>query len=455
MKPYLLCTRKQSTRQEKAVSEQEAMVKRTGWQRAFTSLQQRNFRLFWSGQSISLLGTMMQSIGQTWLVWERTHSSWQIGLVGALQALPILFFSIFGGVVADRWPKRRILLFTQYAAMCQSLLLWLLVVTGSLQLWQLYLLVLLSGLTNSLGKPVSRSFIVELVGSEDLPNAYALSSSFASLARIAGPALGGLIIASTDFTVLFLLNALSFLPIIISLSFIQSHELHSPASQDKSMNRQQNTWHSLHQGLSYVWHTPEILMLTLVVGLVLLFGSNFGVILPSIATNLLHAGSSGLGFLSAATGIGALLAAIWLAWSNQRSTLRGVLLIMLIFALLEVAFSFSHHYYVSLLLMTSIGFTEELFAMQSIATLQIITPRHLNGRVTSVQVLLFDGSLPLGYLLMGWLSATTGAPTALLIGALICLLVVICGWIYARRASFLILQSQSGNLERKGNIPTI
>ncbi|GER91878.1 hypothetical protein KDW_60400 [Dictyobacter vulcani] len=149
---------------------------RTGWLRAFTSLRQRNFRLFWSGQIISLLGTMMQSIGQTWLVLQLTHSAWQIGLVGALQALPILFFSIFGGVFADRWPKRRVLLLTQSAAMLQALLLWILIATGRLQLWQLYVLVLLLGCTYSLGKPASRAFVVEMVGREDLPNAFALNS---------------------------------------------------------------------------------------------------------------------------------------------------------------------------------------------------------------------------------------------------------------------------------------
>ncbi|GCE28735.1 MFS transporter [Dictyobacter alpinus] len=408
---------------------------RIGWRRAFISLRQRNFRLFWSGQIISLLGAMMQSIGQSWLVWELTHSAWQIGLVGALQALPILFFSIFGGVFADRWPKRRILLFTQYAAMGQSLLLWILIVTGMLQLWQLYLLVLLSGLTNSLGKPVSRSFIIEMVGREDLPNAYALNSSFSSLARIVGPALGGLIIAATDVTVLFLLNALSFLPIIVSLSLIRSHELHVSVSQDKSGADQQSTWNSLCQGLAYVRHTPEILMLTMAVGLVLLFGSNFGVLLLPIATNLLHTGARGFGFLSAATGIGALLAAIWLAWSNRRSTIRGVMLIMLIFSLLEIIFSYSNIYLLSLLLIASIGFSEELFAMQSMSTLQTITPDHLNGRVTGVQVLLFDGSLPLGYLLMGWLSQTSGAPTALLIGALLSLLAIACSWTWWKQRS--------------------
>src|SRR5260221_4320680 len=162
-----------------------------GLLRAITSLRQRNFRLFWCGQMISLIGSYMQSIGETWLVLELTHSAWQLGLVGALQAVPILLFSIFGGVFADRWPKRRVLLVTQAAAMIQALLLWALIATGTLQLWHLYVLALLLGLTNSLGRPASRAFVVELVGREDLPNAVALNSSLSSLMRIVGPGLAG------------------------------------------------------------------------------------------------------------------------------------------------------------------------------------------------------------------------------------------------------------------------
>ena len=160
-----------------------------GLLRAITSLRQRNFRLFWCGQMISLMGTYMQSIGQTWMVLELTHSAWQLGLVGALQAVPILLFSIFGGVFADRWPKRRVLLVTQAAAMIQALLLWALIATGTVELWHLYVLALLLGLTYSLSKPASRAFVVELVGREDLPNAVALNSSLSTLARIVGPGL--------------------------------------------------------------------------------------------------------------------------------------------------------------------------------------------------------------------------------------------------------------------------
>ena len=402
--------------------------------RAFTSLRQRNFRLYWSGQMISQIGTSMQNIGQAWLVLELTHSGLQLGLVGALQALPILLFSLFAGVFADRWPKRLVLLVTQAASVIQALLLWALLATGVLQLWHLYILALLLGLTNSLGRPAGRAFVVEMVGREDLPNAVALNSSVSTLASIVGPGLGGIIIAASGVTTLFLLNALSFLPVIMGLALIRSHELHVQALQHQSAGERQSAWQSLREGVAYCWNTPAVLLVIVVAGLVLLFGSNFNVLLPLFATDVLHVGARGFGFLSAATGVGALLSALWLAWSNQKPTIRRVLLNMLVFSVLEAAFAVSRIYLLSLVLIASVGFMEIAFAVQTMTTLQTVAPDHLRGRVMSVQVLFFDGSLPLGYLLMGWLSGLCGAPIALLIGALLSLLVAGAGWVWRKPA---------------------
>ena len=413
-----------------------------GLLRAFVSLRQRNFRLFWFGQLISLMGTMMQITGQVWLVLVLTHSAWQLGLVGALQAMPILLFSIFAGVFADRWSKRHVLLVTQVAAMLQALLLWVLIATGTIQLWHLYVLAMLLGLTNSLGRPASRAFVVELVGRKDLPNAIALNSSLTSLARIVGPALGGIIIAASGVSMLFLLNALSFLPVIVGLALIKSHELHAQTLQPVITNERQSTWQSLREGVNYVWNTPTLLLVILVVGLVLLFGSNFNVVLPLFATDVLHVGATGFGFLSAATGIGALLSALWLAWSNRQPTIRRMLNVMLVFGIVEVAFVVSHIYLLSLVLIAIVGFTENTYAMQAMTSLQMVAPNHLGGRVMSVQALFFDGSLPLGYLLMGWLSGLFGAPIALLIGAFLSLLVVGAGWIWHKVAEVNILSPE-------------
>ena len=405
-----------------------------GLLRAFTSLRQRNYRLFWFGQMISLMGTWMQSIGQAWLVLVLTHSAWQLGLMGALQFLPVLLFSIFGGVFADRWPKRCVLLVTQSTAMIQALLLWALIATGTVQLWHLYVLAILLGLTNCLDTPTRQAFVVEMVGRKDLPNAVALNSSLSTLARIVGPGLGGIIIAASGVTMLFLLNALSFLAVIVSLVLIKSHELHAQVVQHPNGGEQQKIWQSLREGVNYVWKTPAVLLVILVVGLVLLFGSNFNVVLPFFATDVLHVGATGFGLLSAAFGVGSLISALWLAWGNQKPTIRRVLIGTLVFGVLEAVFAVSHIYLLSLVLIAGVGFAETAFAQLSITMLQTVSPDHLRGRVMSMYVFFFDGSVPLGYLLIGWLSGLYGASLALLICALLSLMVAGVGWVWRKPA---------------------
>jgi predicted MFS family arabinose efflux permease len=220
----------------------------------------------------------------------------------------------------------------------------------------------------------------------------------------------------------------------VGLALIKRNALHAQALQTRSVGERQNTWQSLREGVSYVWNTPAVLLVIVVVGLVLLFGSNFNVVLPLLATDVLHKGATGFGFLSTASAIGALLSALWLAWSNQQPTIRRVLLGMLIFGVLEAVFAVSRIYLLSLVLIASVGFVETAFAQLSIIILQTIAPDHLRGRVMSVTLLFFDGSLPLGYLLMGWLSGFYGASIALLIGALLSLLVALAGWIWREPA---------------------
>ncbi len=398
------------------------------------SLRQRNFRLFWFGQMISLTGSYMQSIGQTWLVLELTHSAFQLGLVGALQALPVLLFALVGGVLADRWPKRRVLFCTQAAAMIQALLLWALIATGTVQLWHVYVLALLLGLTNCLGRPTGQAFVVELVGRADLPNAVALNSSLSNLTRIVGPGLGGVIIAVSGVASLFLLNALSFIAVLAALALINSRDLHAQAPRHTNAGARQTTWQSLREGVDYVRNTPAVSLVILVVGLVLLFGSNFNVVLPFFATGVLHAGATGFGFLSGASGVGSLIASLWLAWRNQKPTITRVLIGALVFGVLEAVFAVSRIYPLSLALIASVGGAEIVFTTLAVTMLQTVAPDHLRGRVMSVAILFFDGSLPLGYLLMGWLAGRYGASSALLIGALFSLLVVGGAWLWRKPA---------------------
>src|SRR5438874_4561923 len=214
-------------REGQIVPQLENQQQVNGLLRTFVALRHRNFRLFWFGQLISLIGTWMQTIGQAWLVLQLTHSAWLLGVVGALQFLPIMLLSLFGGVLADRLPKRKVLLFTQSFAMLQAVILWILVASGHIQVWEVLVLASLLGLTNSFDMPTRQAFVVEMVGREDLPNAIALNSSVFNMARIVGPGLGGLIIAWLGVAPLFLLNAISFIPVIAGIALIDMRQLHA------------------------------------------------------------------------------------------------------------------------------------------------------------------------------------------------------------------------------------
>ncbi|MGZ3616535.1 MAG: MFS transporter, partial [Ktedonobacteraceae bacterium] len=401
------------------------------------------FRLFWFGQLISLTGTWMQSIGQAWLVLELTHSAWLLGVVGALQFLPVMLLSLFGGVLADRLPKRKVLLFTQSFAMLQAAVLWILVVSGHVQVWEVLVLASLLGLTNSFDMPTRQAFVVEMVGREDLPNAIALNSSVFNMARVVGPGLGGLIIAFLGIAPLFLLNAISFVPVIIGLALIRMSELHALPKQLKAGDKtsKQSTLQSLREGLEYVLHTPSILLIIAVIGIVSLFGINFNVILPLFATDVLHSGALGFGFLSAAFGVGSLFSALWLAWGNRKPSIQYVLIAAVVFSILEIIFAFSHLYALSLILIAMVGFAMIAFSANSNTTLQTVTPDRLRGRVMSVYMVVFAGSVPLGNLFTGGLAHFYGAPFALIVGGCLSLVAAVVGWILRKSAEKSLAES--------------
>ncbi|GAC1512305.1 MAG: hypothetical protein NVS2B12_29480 [Ktedonobacteraceae bacterium] len=264
-----------------------------------------------------------------------------------------------------------------------------------------------------------------------------------NLARVVGPGLGGVIIALSSVTALFLLNALSFIAVLVGLALIKTRELHAQALQPGGVSARQKTWHSLREGVSYVWNTPVMVLVILVVGLVLLLGANYDVVLPLFATQVLHVDAAGFGFLSASLGLGSLLAALGLAWSNLKPTIKRVLIGILVFAVLEALFAISRLYLLSLLLIAGVGVAETIFGQLAITMLQTVAPDHLCGRVMSVYILFFTGSIPLGYMLAGWLSGIYGAAVGLLICALLCLLVAGAGWLWRKPAEQSLAESAS------------
>jgi MFS family permease len=423
--------------QREPLLEQESQQQQVkGLLRTFVALRHRNFRLFWFGQLISLTGTWMQSIGQAWLVLELTHSALLLGVVGALQFLPVMLLSLFGGVLADRLPKRKVLLFTQSFAMLQATILWILVATGHVQIWEVLVLASLLGLTNSIDMPTRQAFVVEMAGREDLPNAIALNSSLFNMARVVGPGLGGLIIAWLGVAPLFLLNAISFIAVIIGLALIRMNDLYALAKRSTSKGKasKQSTLQSLREGLAYVARTPSVLLVIAVIGVISLFGINFNVILPLFATDVLHSGAMGFGFLSAAFGLGSLFSALWLAWGNRRPSIQHLLTGAMAFCVLEIFFALSHLYVLSLVLIAAVGFAQIVFSATANTTLQTVTPDYLRGRVMSVYMVVFAGSVPLGNLFTGGMAHLYGAPIALLIGACLSLIAAIAGWILRSQA---------------------
>jgi MFS family permease len=416
---------------------------RSHFARALISLEHRNFRLFWSGQLISLIGTWMQTTGQAWLVLQITKSAWALGLVGALQFLPVMLFSLFGGVLADRVPKRTVVVFTQSFALLQATVLWFLVATGTVQLWHIFVLATLLGITNSIDMPTRQSFVAEMVGRDDLSNAVALNSSVFNMARIIGPGLGGLIIAWLGIAPLFLLNALSFIPVIIGLVMIDVKQLHTaikPIAQQVTVAKV-GTIKSIREGLAYIRQKPSVFLIIVVVGIISLFGINFNVVLPLFATTVLHAGPAGFGFISSAFGVGSLLSALWLAWTNKKPDISFLLLASIVFCVLEIIFALSHWYQFSLILIACVGFSQIAFTAIANTTLQTVTPDHLRGRIMSVYMLVFNGSIPLGNLFTGGLVSLFGAPVALIAGGALSLVAATAGWIFRAPAEKDIAQS--------------
>src|SRR6266849_4954331 len=401
-----------------------------GLLRAFLALRHRNFRLFWCGQLISLIGTWMQTVGQAWLVLELTHSALLLGVVGALQFLPVMILSLFGGGLSDRVPKSTVLRFTQSFATLQAFILWVLVATGEVRLWHVLILAAMLGLTNSVDMPTRQAFVVEMVGREDLPNAIALNSSLFNMARVLGPGLGGLIIAWLGVAPLFLLNAISFIPVIIGLFLIDKSTLYAqvkrtPAGKDAPG---QGTLQSMREGLAYVARTPSILLIITVIGVVSLFGINLNVVLPLFATDVLHVGAVGFGFISSAFGFGSLCSALWLAWSNRRPGVTWLLYGVGIFCVLEILFALSHLYLLSLVLIAGVGFAQIAFSATANTIVQTVAPDRLRGRVMSVYMMVFAGSVPPGNLFTGGIAHLFSAPVALLAGAGLSLAAGVVAW---------------------------
>ena len=397
----------------------------------FSALRIRNYRLFWTGQLVSVTGTFMQSTAQQWLVLKLTHDPLALGLVGALQFGPMLFLGLFGGAIADRWPRRAVLVATQSTAGALALVLWLLTVTGAVQIWQVFALALVLGIVNAVDMPTRQAFVSELVPSERLINAVSLNSAQFNVARIAGPGLAGLLIALFDVPFLFLLNAISFLAVIVSLLMMRSSELVAPPQAPKAHGMAR--LRAMGDGIRFIHSSRTLAITFLMIGIVGTFGFNFNVLLPLEARVTLHADAVAFGLLSSALGVGALIGALLLARRSGEPPNRLLIGTALTFGLFEVAVALFTAQWIVMLLIAGTGFAMSSFSASANTRTQLSSPPILRGRVMSVYTTLFVGTTPIGNLLVSAVAATWGVSAAWVVSGVPCLLVaLVAAWLWRR-----------------------
>lgn len=377
------------------------------------ALRHRNYRLFFTGQIVSTVGTWMQSVAMPWLALQLTHSGFLVGLVLAVQFTPVLLGSPFGGIVADRYRKRNILLITQTLFMVPSFTLFVLSVSGHAQYWMVLCAAFATGTINLFDVPARQAFVIEMVGREDLMNAIALNSSVFNGAAVVGPSVAGVLIGAVGLPVCFLSNSLSYLAAIVALLLMR--DLPNVVS-----DRHEQPWlQRLAQGASYARHEPVVGGLLVAVAVFSLFAMNRLTLMPLFAEFVLHAGPQGFGFLMGSMGVGALTGALTLAFFPEMGAdPRRQMWMALIWVAALLEFSISRVFVLSMLALFVAGYCQISFIATANNRIQTITPDHLRGRVMALYAQALIGVGPLGSLQAGALATLLGAPWAMAIGAL-------------------------------------
>lgn len=373
--------------------------------RTFRSLRVRNFRLFFLGQLVSVTGTWMQTVAQNWLVLSLTGSGVALGITVALQFLPTLLFGLWGGLVADRFDKRRVLIATQVVPAVLALVMGLLVATGSARLWTVYLLAFLLGVVHMVDMPTRQSFVMEMVGPDEIANAVALNSAMFNTGRMLGPAAAGVVIATAGIAPSFLVNAVSFLAVIAGLVAMRPDDLfrQEPAPRARG---------DVRAGLRYVWTSPTLRPPLLLVAVIGTFGFNFAVVLPLLARFTFDGGARMYGVLTALMALGSLIGALYAA-SRHRPTRPVLLRSAAAFGALTVAAGAISSPVVLAPVLVAIGAAMMVFLATANATLQLNADPTMRGRVMALYGLVFLGTTPFGGPLLGWIGETWGAQAGL------------------------------------------
>ncbi len=388
------------------------------------ALESRNYRLYWSGQAISLVGTWMQSVAVSWLVWRLSKSPFLLGLVGVSMTLPILALSLFAGVVADRFVRRRVILITQTFSLVQAVVLAALVTWGHPSVQVVLGLVMVMGVINAFDLPARQSFLSETVEPALLPNAIALHSAIFNSARLLGPALAGVVLATVGEAPCFWINALSYIAVLYGLWRMKLPEDTPLAAAGSALTH-------IREGVAYAWRTPRLRNLLLLLGTAGSFGFQYTVLVPIYADRLLHAGAGGYGVLMSSAGVGSLIAALSLTGRQDRARLRRNLLVGLsLFGAGLIAFSFSRLLALSIALNLVVGFGMVLYGASTNTLVQSAVDPAYRGRVMSLYTLMFIGTAPLGSFVLGSVAQHFGAPWATRISGGLCVLGAL--WVFQR-----------------------
>jgi MFS family permease len=386
------------------------------------SFRHRNFRLFFSGQMVSLIGTWMQSVAQSWLVYRLTGSALLLGTIAFLGQFPVLVFAPAGGIVADRRRRHGVVITTQVVSMILAFALAALTLTGTVRVWHVGVLAALGGVVSAFDIPARQAFIVEMVGSDDMPNAIALNSSMFNGARILGPAIAGVMVAAIGEGWCFLVNGLSFLGVIGGLLMMRL-EARAPSPSLVSPVR------DVLDGFRFAWKTVPIRALLLLIGIVSLCGMPYTILMPIFADTVLNGGPRALGLLMGATGVGALAGALSLA---ARSSVRGlgrwVAWAGVSFGATLILFSISRVLLLSEAALVLVGFSMMLQMASSNTLIQSMAPDRLRGRMMALYSMMFMGMSPFGALLEGALAHRLGAPGAVAAGGTVCVLAALFFW---------------------------
>jgi MFS family permease len=388
---------------------------------SFSALRYRDFRLLWLGQCVSLTGSQMQLAAINWHIYILTHSKLALGAVGLVRVLPIIFCSLIGGVVADVFDRKRLMLMTQTLMLLSAGALATLTASGLQRIWPIYLLTAIASAAAAFDNPARQAFLPMLVPARVFPNAVSLGLVVFQISMIGGPALAGLILSEYSPALVYALNAASFLAVIISLLLIRT----SGRAERGEHETASLSFAALREGLSFVWHTP-IIVQTMTLDFVATFFASAIALLPVFAADILHVGARGFGVLAASPAIGAVIAAIVMARLGYvRRQGATIIVSVAVYGAATIAFGLSHVFWFSMLMLAMVGASDTVSTVLRQTIRQLVTPNYLRGRMTSVNMIFFMGGPQLGEMEAGALAAAIGAPLSVATGGIGCLIAVI------------------------------